>query len=499
MEEQQKTGFLGKVDNFFGVRKAGSTIRTEIVAGLVTFLAMAYILTVNPNQILYAGTYDPLWTSLFMATAFGAIIGTLLMAFLAKLPLAQASGMGLNAMVGTIIGGGVGAYSTYVFEFSLANAMFMVLISGIIFFLLSTISIKGKSLRQYIFDGIPTSLKVAIPTGIGLFIAFIGFQNSGIIVGNQWTLVDFVNFTNYDISVNSAVVCFVGLFLIAILSHLKVKGAVIIGILGATLLGIPMGITNLDVITGNQPGITWEFWDSFAKFFSFGDESVLGVAFKGGWNMPAGSIFTIIMIIISMSMIDMFDTMGTCLGCCAEAGLLDENGVPVRYDKIMYSDSIATCAGAMLGTSTVTTFVESGAGVAAGGKTGLTALTTACLFLLSTLIIPVFAVIPSAAAASALVYVGVLMMKNVTKVNFESVRVAVPAFLTIIIMPLGYSITKGIGVGILSFVIISLLTYPIDYIMYKKGKAEKPTWRISVFTAIVAALFAVYFFVPVAI
>ena len=496
MEEQQKKGFLGKVDNFFGIRKSGSTIRTEIVAGLVTFLAMVYILTVNPNSIFYiTGIADSMWASLFIATALGAVIGTLLMAFLAKLPLAQASGMGLNSAVGGLIGGSSAA-AAITGGFTLANAMFIVLISGIIFFALSCISVKGKSLRQYIFEGIPTSIKVAIPTGIGLFIAFIGFQNSGIIVGNPFTLVDLVTFTNYDIAVNSAVVCFIGLFLIAILSHLKVKGAVIIGILGATIIGIPLGITDLGVVAGNSDGITWKFWENYANFFSFGDKSVLGIAFKDGWSFPSGTIFTVIMTVISFSMIDMFDTMGTCLGCCAEAGLLDENGVPVRYDRIMYSDSIATCAGALLGTSTVTTFVESGAGVAAGGKTGLTALTTACLFLLATLLLPVFALIPSAASASALVYVGVLMMKNVTKVNFESIRVAVPAFLTIIIMPLGYSITKGIGVGILSFVIISLLTYPIDYILYKNGKREKPTWRISLFTAIVAVLFAVYFFVP---
>ena len=494
---------VGKFNKFFGISASGSSVKTEIVAGIVTFLAMCYILTVNPNQFFYNGIENNLWASVFMATAFGAIIGTLLMAFLAKLPLAQASGMGLNAMVGTIIGGGIGAFSTYVFEFTLANAMFMVLISGILFFLLSVISIKGISLRQKIFDGIPMGIKTAIPVGIGLFIAFIGFQNAKVIVDNRYTLLDLVNFSLYDVNVANAAVCLIGLIVIAILSHCKIKGAVIFGILFATIIGIPLGVTNLEVVTGNTPGISWKFWENFGKFFSFGDDSVLGIAFKEGWAMPAGSIFTVIMIIISMCMIDMFDTMGTCVGCCAEAGLLDEKGTPINYDKIMYADSIATCTGALCGTSTVTTFVESGAGIAAGGKTGCTALVTAIMFFLAIFILPVFAMIPSAASASALVYVGVLMMKNVTKIDFSSVKVAVPAFLCIIIMPLGYSITKGIGIGILSYVIISILSYIVESIIYaakkEKKPEDKPVWEISVVTIIISILFIIYFFVPTVI
>ena len=491
---------VGKFDKFFGISKSGSSLRTEIVAGIVTFLAMCYILTVNPNQFFYNGIANNLWASVFMATAFGAIIGTLLMAFLAKLPLAQASGMGLNAMVGTIIGGGVGAFSTYVFEFTLANAMFMVLISGILFFILSVVSIKGKSLRQKIFEGIPAGIKAAIPVGIGLFIAFIGFQNAKVIVDNPYTLVDLVNFSLYDINVANAAVCLIGLIVIAILSHCKIKGAVIFGILFATIIGIPLGVTNLQIITGSTDGISWKFWENFGKFFSFGEDSVLGIAFKDGWAMPAGSIFTVIMIIISMCMIDMFDTMGTCVGCCAEAGLLDENGTPINYDKIMLSDSIATCTGALVGTSTVTTFVESGAGIAAGGKTGCTALVTAIMFFLAIFILPVFAMIPSAASASALVYVGVLMMKNVTKIDFTSVKVAVPAFLCIVVMPLGYSITKGIGIAILSYVVISIFSYIVEICIYaakkEKKPEDKPVWDVSIITGIVAVLFIIYFFIP---
>ena len=497
----------GRIDGYFQITKRGSTVRTEIVAGIVTFLAMCYILTVNPNQFFYAGTADPRWTAVFMSTAFGAIIGTLLMAFLAKLPLAQAPGMGLNSLVGSIIGGGLGFYA-YTYSFSLANAMLMVLISGVIFLLLSVISIKGKSLRQLIFDGIPEGIRRAIPVGIGLFIAFIGFQNAKVIVDNQYTLVDLSAFSAMftgdaatKLNVYNALVCVFGLIVIAILSHLKVKGAVIFGILAATILGIPLGVTNLSVLTGSVDGISWKFWENFANYFA-GEHSVFAICFTEGFNFPAGSLFTVIMLVITMSMIDMFDTMGTCVGCCSAAGLMDEKGTPINYNKIMYSDSIATCAGAIMGTSTVTTFVESGAGIAAGGKTGLTALTTAIMFFLAIFALPLFAMIPSAAAASALVYVGVLMLKGVKDIDFSDVRTAVPAFLAIAIMPLGYSITKGIGMAILSYVIIGVLAYLVDLVKYaacKQENKEKPEWKVSIVTIVIALLFVVYFFVPTVI
>ncbi len=497
----------GRIDGYFQITKRGSTVRTEIVAGIVTFLAMCYILTVNPNQFFYAGTADPRWTAVFMSTAFGAIIGTLLMAFLAKLPLAQAPGMGLNSLVGSIIGGGLGFYA-YTYSFSLANAMLMVLISGVIFLLLSVITIKGRSLRQLIFDGIPEGIRRAIPVGIGLFIAFIGFQNAKVIVDNQYTLVDLSAFSAMftgdeatKLNVYNALVCIFGLIVIAILSHLKVKGAVIFGILAATVLGIPLGVTNLSVLTGSVDGISWKFWENFANYFA-GEHSVFAICFTEGFNFPAGSLFTVIMLVITMSMIDMFDTMGTCVGCCSAAGLMDEKGTPINYNKIMYSDSIATFTGAIMGTSTVTTFVESGAGIAAGGKTGLTALTTAIMFFLAIFALPLFAMIPSAAAASALVYVGVLMLKGVKDIDFSDVRTAVPAFLAIAIMPLGYSITKGIGMAILSYVIISVLSYLVDLVKYaacKQENKEKPVWKVSVVTIVISLLFVVYFFVPTVI
>ena len=490
-----------------------TNVKTEIIAGVVTFLTMCYILTVNPNQILYAGVADGRWSSIFIATAFGAIIGTLLMAFLAKMPLAQASGMGLNSMVGSIIGGGVGAFS-YGFNFTIGQSFMMVLISGIIFLLLSTIQIKGKTFREMIFDGMPVAVRGAISVGIGLFIAYIGFQNAGVIVANQYTQVALADFTNLA-NCKPAIVALIGLILIALLDKFNVKGSVIIGILGATIVGIPLGVTNVGTLAGETAGISWKFWENFGNYFGGGENSVFGSftnVFTEGF--PAGSLFTVIMIIITMCMIDMFDTMGTIVGCCGGNRLLsDENNKPYNYDKIMISDAVATCAGAMLGTSTVTTFVESGSGVAAGGRTGLTAFVTAVMFFLSLFALPLFATIPSAATASALIYVGVLMMKNNIKaVDFSDAINATCAFLTIVVMVLSYSITKGIGIGLVMYTILSSIAYVVEVIKYAFTKknadkvevvegeeavaSQKPTYNVHVVTLIVTALFIVYFFVP---
>ncbi|MCH5161808.1 MAG: NCS2 family permease, partial [Clostridiales bacterium] len=455
---KQYKGFAGKLDKFFGITKAKSSLSTEIFAGIATFLAMAYILTVNPNQILNFNTSSPLWSSVFIATALGALIGTLLMALFAKMPLAQAPGMGLNSALGGIIGG----YMYGSKGLSFGAAMLMVLISGVIFLILTVVPCgrdkkTGRliGIREKIFESIPAGLRVAIPVGIGLFIAYIGFQNAGLVVHSPFTQVELVDFTNWDLqainigsgvayAAQMAIVALISLFAIAILAHFKVKGAVIIGMLFATLVGMCFGngvVVNFDVITGDAPGITWKFWENFKNFFSF--DTATGGSFFAAFHdisIPAGSVLSCIVIIISFCMIDMFDTMGTVLGCCSRANLLDEEGKPINFNKIMMSDAIATCTGAMLGTSTVTTFVESGAGVAAGGRTGMTALTTSCLFLLSIFILPIFAFIPSAAAAGALIYVGVLMMGQVKNIDFSDIRVAVPAFLTIIMMPIAYSI-----------------------------------------------------------
>ncbi len=490
-QEVIQTKPVSKFDKFFGITKSGSSIRTEIVAGIVTFLAMAYILTLNPSLI--TGDFSrtsPLWASVFIATALGAVVGTLLMALLAKMPLAQAPGLGLNSMVGGLLGGSLG------FACSFGNAMLLVLISGILFLLLSVITVKGVAIRELIFDGIPECVRSAISIGIGLFIAFIGLVNAGIITAGNGTLVTLVSFSSWDFNVmGGAIVCLFGFIVIAVLSHFNVKGSVIIGIIAATILGIPLGVTEWS-------NYTWEFWKYFENFFSM-DSATGGSffsAFTEGFSWVEGtSIISLIMMIITFCMIDMFDTMGTCVGCCSAAGLMDDKGKPLNYNKIMYSDSIATCAGAFFGTSTVTTFVESGAGISAGGRTGLTALTTAALFLLSIVLLPVFASIPTAAAAAALLWVGSLMLKGITNLKLDGVKSFVPAFLTIAMMPLGYSITTGIGFGILSYVFIDLCEYLINLIVYSCSKKEdkvKPVWDLHVVTIIIAVLFIIYFFVP---
>ena len=491
----------------FDALEKQTSVKTEIIAGLVTFLAMAYILTVNPAQILVGmENADAYWPSVFIATALGAVIGTLLMAFLAKMPLAQASGMGLNSLLGGLIA--LWAAGTYGVRFTVGQAFAMVLISGLVFLALSLIKIKGKTFRELVFDGMPVAVRGAISVGIGLFIAYIGFQNAGIIVQNDYTQIGFVDFTNWgeqivndgvpaSYAAKTATVALIGLFLIAILDKLKVKGSVIFGILGATIVGIPLGVTDISVIAGNDT-VSWKFWDNFANFFA-GENSVFlsfTDVFKTGF--PEGSVFTVIMVIITMCMIDMFDTMGTIVGCCGGNRILsDENNKPYNYGKIMMSDAIATCSGAVLGTSTVTTFVESGAGVSAGGKTGLTAFTTACLFFLSMFAMPLFAVIPSAATASALIYVGVLMMKNnIKEIDFSHAVNATSAFLTIVVMVLSYSITKGIGVGLISYTVMSAIAYLVELIIASVKKTEKPKWNVSVVAIVVSVLFLIFFFVP---
>ena len=492
-----------KIDNYFGITKKNSTHKTEVFAGITTFLAMAYILVVNPNNILLNGTADSRFTSVFIATALGAFIGTLLMALLAKMPLAQAPGMGLNALVGTIIGGGMG------FAFSYGNAMAFVFTSGIIFLLLSFIPAghnkNGSSIsfREKIFDGVPKPIRTSISVGIGMFIAFIGLQNAHIIVANKFTLVQLIDFNNPEVWTLGndgcmALVAIFGLLVITILSHYKIRGSVIIGITTATILAIPLGVANIDTLLGNTPGISWKFWENISNFF--GNNEVFLSLFKGGFNLPEGAFLTSVMIIVSFSMIDMFDTMGTIIGCCKNAKLTDKDDKPLNYGKIMYADSTATIAGSLLGTSTVTTFVESGTGVAAGGKTGFTALISSILFLLSIFLLPLFAFIPSAAASSALIYVGALMIQNIVEVDFKNIKNAVPSFITIMIMILSYSITNGIGAGIISFVIIDFIIYIIDLAKYNNGMLkEKPKSEITWVTLTIFILFMIYFLVPTVI
>ena len=459
---------MSKLAKLVGFDKKQSTVKTEIMAGIVTFLAMAYILTLNPALIL-GDKYPQLKSSVFIATALGGFLGTLLMAIYAKLPLAQAPGLGLNSMVGGLLGG-----SLIGFSLSFGNAMLLVFASGVIFLLMSILKVHGVSIREIVYKAIPESIRRAISVGIGLFIAIIGLANAGIVTTGAGTVVGMVQFSSWDMDVvGTALVCLVGFFVIAVLSHFNVKGAVILGIIAATLFGmIPaIGVTKWS-------GETWKFWEHFQGFFSMNTEEggAFLAVFTEGFTFEKGvPIMSLVMVVITFCMIDMFDTMGTCVGCCAAAGLMNENGLPVRYNKIMMSDSIATACGALIGTSTVTTFVESGAGIAAGGKTGLTALTTSFLFLISILFLPVFASIPLSAAASALIWVGCLMLKGIKDVKVDEVKDFVPSFLTIAMMPFGYSITTGIGLGILSYVLICLFDYvvkAIAYALYQKHRYQ---------------------------
>ena len=476
--EEQTNEKKSKKRDIFGLRSMKVSVRTEIVAGIVTFLAMAYILTLNPSLITGDWTSStPLWASVFIATALGAFIGTFLMAVVAKMPLAQAPGLGLNSMVGALFGTSM----SLGFKCSFGNAMFIVLVSGVIFLLLSLIKIKGVSIRQVIFNGIPESIRKAISVGIGLFIAFIGLVNAGLVTAGSGTLVTLVQFNNFSqpYAAAGAVVLVAGIFFIAVLEHFRVKGSVIIGIIAATLIGIPLGVTKYS-------GMSWKFWEYFANFFSFQGDAVntgatFFAVFTEGFKWDANAtVMPIIMTIVTFCMIDMFDTMGTCVGCAEAAGLLDENGVPLHYDGIMVADSTATVAGALLGTSTVTTFVESGAGVAAGGKTGLTALVTAICFALSIFLMPLIASIPSAAASCALLYVGALMLKGAKEFKFDSIKDVAATFVTVAVMPLSYSITNGIGLGILTYVIVDIVCFVVDVIKHAVNK-ENPKPRLFLY------------------
>ena len=493
-----------KIINFFEIKKRNSTIKTEIYAGITTFLSMAYILVVNPLNILADGIADPRFSSVFIATAIGSFIGTLLMALIAKMPLAQAPGMGLNAMLGMIIGGAVG------YSYSYGNVMVLIFISGILFLLLSIIPCKvdkttGKkiALREKVFEGMPKAIVDSISVGVGLFITFIGLQNAHIITGDKYTLVKLISF-NDPLSWQPggeacfALVALIGLLVIGTLSHYKINGAIIWGIVIATIAAIPLGVADIGTLLGNNPGIAWNFKESLVNFFDITNEnSVFLSMFKGGFNFPPGSLLTSIMLITSFFLIDMFDTMGTLIGCCRNSGLTDESGKPINYGKMLYADSGATITSSLLGTSTISTFVESSTGISAGGRTGLTALTTAILFLVAIFLLPLFAFIPSPAAASALIYVGVIMMSNIKNVDFKHVRNALPSFMTIIIMLLSYSITDGIGIGIITYFFLDSIIYIIDLIRYKLGITnKKPKTEMTIITVIVVILFLIYFLMP---
>ena len=415
------------MDKFFRVTEKGSTIRTEITAGLTTFMAMAYILMVNAGMFAELGTVS--YGAIYIATAISAIIGTVLIGLLANLPLAQASGMGLNAFfVYTVCFG---------FGLSYANALVLVLIDGLVFVLLTV-----TGLRKVIFDAIPQAVKTAISAGIGLFIAFIGMQNAGIVVDDGATLVNLHSFNLLGGNVTWAdifpiLVTLLAVFAIGAMAYKKVKGAVLWGILGAAVVYYVVGLITVPEFyaTAVAPNLTSDF---FGAFKDFGSQAFLKV-FTEGFDFSAyiaanGMASFIVMFLTTMlafCMVDMFDTLGTLFGACSAGDLLDENGDIPNMNRAMLADAVATCTGAVCGTSTVTTFVESSAGVAEGGKTGLASMSTALFFFIAMFLAPVAQLIPTYACAAALIYVGVLMMSNVRNIDWNDPAVAVPAFLTI--------------------------------------------------------------------
>ncbi len=441
------------MDKFFKITERGSNVKTEIIAGLTTFFAMAYIVIVNPNQIVGFSFGVPgvqtVWNAVYIASILAAVIGTLLYAFYAKLPFAQACGMGLNSFFFTsfVLPQVVNPQGDVVKGYQ--AGLVIILISGLVFLVLS---ITGA--RSYIAKAMPDCIKKAIPAGIGLFIAFIGFQNVGIIQDNQYTLVQFVkiNGAKWE-AIAPAIIALLGFIIIAILSKLKVKGSVLLGILATTVIYYlaVWQVPSFDLGSVVEP------------FKDFAQVGITGVFKAESWKNAfsgemIGSLFSVIMLIVTFCLVDMFDTIGTLYGAASEAGMLDENGDPIDIDKSMACDSIATVSGAICGTSTVTTFVECASGVAAGGRTGLTSLVTSLCFIACLFLSPVASIIPAAATAPALIYVGVLMMKNFAKVDMEDMRSAVPAFLTLVMMPLTYSIANGIGIGAISYVLITLFT-----------------------------------------
>ena len=449
------------MDKFFKISERGSNIKTEIFAGLTTFFAMAYIVVTNPNQIT---SFDPtlgggqIWNSVYVASILVATIGTLLMAFLAKMPFAQACGMGLNSfffvsfILPEIINGGdpIKGYQA---------GCVIILCEGLLFLILSF-----SGIRQKIATSLPECLKKAIPAGIGLFIAFIGFKNVGLIQANQYTFVQFFDFHGAITGADSAmgvwtaiapvVLTFVGLILVGILTKKNVKGSIIITIAAITVLYY--------LTTWTLP--TFDFGQIGQSFKDFAEVGIVGVFKPESWSHAfggfenAGVIFNAIMLILVYCLVDMFDTLGTLYGTASEAGMLDENNDPINVDKCMMCDSIATVSGAILGTSTCTTFVESSAGVAAGGRTGLTSLVTAICFALCLVLTPLASIVPSCATSPALIFVGVLMLKSFAKVDMSDMSSAIPAFLALIMMPLTYSIANGIGIGAIAYTLIAIFT-----------------------------------------
>lgn len=431
------------LEKFFNLKQNKTTVRTEVLAGITTFMTMAYILAVNPD-ILSATGMDK--GAVFTATVLSAFVATLVMALYAKLPFALAPGMGLNAFFAFTVVLGMG----HSWQFAL-TAVFL---EGLIF-----IALTAFNIREMIVNSIPMNMKHAISVGIGLFIAFIGLKNAGIIVSSPATFVTLGDVTNITEN-GGAAVALITLVITGVLLALRVKGALLYGILIGAVIGLPIGITTLP------------------SSFELTPPSLSPIFMKFEWTQ----ILTLDMLVVVFTFlfVDMFDTVGTLIGVSSKANMLDKEGRVPRVKQALMADAVGTTVGAMLGTSTVTTYVESAAGVSEGGRTGLTSLTVAGLMLLALFLSPIFLMIPGAATAPALILVGAMMMTPVKNINFDDFTESIPAFLTIVMMPLTYSISEGILFGVLSFVLLKVLT----------GKFKD----ISIVTIILAVLFILKFF-----
>lgn len=434
------------LEKLFKLKDNNTTVKTEVIAGLTTFMTMAYILAVNPSMLTAAGMDT---NAALIATALAAFIGTLAMAFLANYPFALASGMGLNAYFAYTVCGSMG-YSWQV-------ALLAVFTEGIVFIVLSLTNV-----REAIFNAIPLTLKHGVSAGIGLFIAFVGLQGAHLVVNSDSTLTTTVDFAgNFHTEGICAVLAIVGLFITIVLYIKGFKGAILIGIIATWILGMIMqavGVYQVDVEGG--------FYSLFPNL-AFVDLTDLGKTFGQCFRADLSdvSVINFIVVLLSFLFVDIFDTLGTLVGVATKADMLDSEGKLPRIKQALLADAIATSAGAIIGTSTTTTYVESSAGVAAGGRTGLSSVVTGLLFLISIFFAPIFTAIPGFATAPALIFVGFLMVSSIIKVDFSDLTEAVPAYLCMLAMPLMYSIAEGIAMGVVSYVVINLLC----------GKAKKIT------------------------
>ena len=428
------------LEKFFKLKENNTNVKTEVMAGITTFMTMAYILAVNPNILSVTGM-DP--QAILLATALASFLGTLLMALLANYPFALAPGMGLNTYF---------AYTVVIgYGYSWQIALLAVFIEGLIFIVLSVTNV-----REAIFNAIPMTLKSAVSAGIGLFIAFIGLQNAKIVVNNDSTLVSYQTFKENFNSVGiGALLALIGVLVTAFLLIKKVKGGILFGILITWVLGIICQFIGL-YVPNEELGMFPLLPDKIISFDFSPLGNTFGQVFKADFS--AVKIMDMVVIVFAFLFVDIFDTLGTLIGVSSKANMLDKDGKLPRIKGALLADAIATAAGAVMGTSTTTTYVESASGVTEGGRTGLTAVVTGLLFLLAIVFSPLFLSIPSFATAPALIIVGFYMIGSVAKINWDNMLESIPAFLCILSMPLMYSISEGIAVGVISWTILHLCT-----------------------------------------